>query len=824
MRINILAFAAGVGLLQLQAQLPPAWATAALLLGGALFALLPLRLPHAALRLLVPLAYAALGCGWAAMLAHERLGEFLPAAWEGRDIRVVGVVASLPQTMERGERFEFAVEHVETEGAQVPGRILLSWYRGRADAVGEGGSEEVHGGRSVRPGERWRFIVRLKRPHGAANPQGFDYEAWLLERDLRATGYVRPRAEAQRLDAFVARPAYVVERLRERVRANFEAALPDGKYAGVLVALAVGDQRAIPPAQWLLFRQTGITHLMSISGLHVTMVGALFAALAGWAWRRSERLTLALPAQKAAVVAGWAAAFAYALLAGFSVPTQRTLWMLTVVAVALCSGRNPGASRTLLLALLAVLLLDPWAFLAPGFWLSFAAVGLLFYAGSARLGEAAGWRAMALRWGVTQWAVTLGTLPILLLLFQQFSLVAPLANAVAIPLVSFVVTPLALLFAVLPWAPLLHVDHWLLEGLMRLIETLAGWPLWEQAVPPLAAVLLALLGALWLLLPRGFPARSLGLFLLLPALFWPPPRPPPGAAWIDVLDVGHGLAVVVRTARHALLYDAGPQYGSDADAGQRVVLPFLRAVGVRRLDTLLVSHRDKDHAGGVGAVRAALPVTRLLASFDVADEGWAGKTVAGKAATGEAAMGEAATGGAAGGTTAPAALPAAAPATERCAAGQQWEWDGVRFRILHPAAGDYARPARNTNSLSCVLRIENDAGSMLLTGDIEAPEEQALLRAADAKEALATTVLLAAHHGSRSSTTVPFLAAVAPRDVIFSAAYRDRFRHPHPEVLERIGASTAWRTDRDGAVRVELDGAVVLQAQRALHRRYWHGQ
>ena len=215
------------------------------------------------------------------------------------------------------------------------------------------------------------------------------------------------------------------------------------------------------------------TYKISISGLHVTMVGALFAALAGWAWRRSERLTLVLPAQKAAVVAGWAAAFAYALLAGFSVPTQRTLWMLTVVALALCSGRNPGASRTLLLALLAVLMLDPWAFLAPGFWLSFAAVGLLFYAGSARLGEAAGWRAMVLRWGVTQWAVTLGTLPILLLLFQQFSLVSPLANAVAIPLVSFVVTPLALLFAALPWAPLLHVDHWLLDGLMRLIGACA---------------------------------------------------------------------------------------------------------------------------------------------------------------------------------------------------------------------------------------------------------------------------------------------------------------------------------------------------------------
>lgn len=806
MRINIVAFSLGVGLLQLQARLPPVWAIFALLLGGVLMVLLPLRWPGTPVRPWLPLACAALGFGWAAWLAQARLSEFLPAAWEGRDIRVVGVVAGLPQGMERGERFEFVVERVETQGAQVPARIFLSWYRGRAATVGEGageegGKEEVHGGRAVHAGERWRFTVRLKRPHGAANPQGFDYEAWLLERDLRATGYVRPRSDAQRLDAFVLRPAYLVEGLRERIRANFNLALPGGKYAGILTALAVGDQRTIPPAQWLLFRQTGITHLMSISGLHVTMVGALFAAFAGWAWRRSERLTLALPAQKVALVCGWAAALAYAVLAGFSVPTQRTIWMLTVVALALLSGRNPGASRTLLLALLAVLTLDPWSVLAPGFWLSFAAVALLFYVSSARLGEAAGWRAMALRWGVTQWAVTLGTLPILLLLFQQFSLVSPLANAIAIPLVSFVVTPLALLFAVLPWAPLLHFDHWLLGWLMRLIETLAGWPLWEQAVPPLPAVLLAALGALWLLLPRGFPARPLGLCLLLPALFWPAARPPGGSAWVDVLDVGHGLAVVVRTARHTLLYDAGPYYGSDADAGQRVVLPFLRAVGVRRLDMLLVSHRDKDHAGGVGAVRAALPIERLLASFDVLEEALDGRPSDGMPGT-------------------PPPLKSG-ETSERCAAGQHWEWDGVRFHILHPAADDYARPARNTNSMSCVLRIENDTGSMLLTGDIEISEERALLRT---PAVLGSTVLLAAHHGSRGSSSVPFLAAVAPRDVIFSAAYRDRFHHPHPEVLERIGASTAWRTDRDGAVRVVLGDAVSLQAQRTLQPRYWYAR
>lgn len=780
MRINIVAFAAGIGLLQVQERLPGQWTIGMLLGGGAALAGLLFFMHGGRRRRLLPLACAVIGFAWAALLAQQRLADRLPEEWEGRDVRIVGVVASLPQAMERGERFEFDVERVETDAARLPGRLLLSAYRERA--ADEADEERAgHAAHAVRPGERWRFTVRLKRPHGSANPQGFDYEAWLFERGLRATGYVRPRAGVQRLDAFVARPSYAVERLRERIRDRFEAALPGGEYAGILSALAIGDQRAIPAAQWRIFRQTGITHLMSISGLHVTMVAALFAALAGWLWRRSERLALVVPAQKVAIVGGWLAALGYALLAGFAVPTQRTLYMLTVVALALCSGRHPGVARTLSLALLAVLLPDPWAVLAPGFWLSFTAVGLLFYAGTARLGEATGWRAVLARWGGTQWAVTLGTLPILLLLFQQFSLVSPLANALAIPLVSFVVTPLALLFAVLPWAPVLHFDHWLLAWLMRLIEALAGWPLWEQAAPPAGAALLAMLGVLWLLLPRGFPARPVGLCLLLPALFWPAARPPEGAAWVDVLDVGQGSAVVVRTARHSLLYDAGPQYSAESDAGSRVVVPFLRAAGVRRLDALLVSHRDKDHSGGVGAVLDAVPVTRIVSSFDDVGE-----------------------------------LPG-----ERCVAGQAWEWDGVRFRILHPQPADYARPARGTNGMSCVLRIDAAGGGMLLTGDIGAPEERALLHAG---QDLAATVLLAAHHGSRSSTTPPFLAAVAPRDVVFSVGYRNRFRHPHPEVLERLADSAVWRTDRDGAVRVELAAATTLRAQRSEQRRYWHGQ
>jgi len=792
MRSIILAFACGVFFLQTQAELPGVGLL--LGLGGAACAgvVVAVRCRPRWLRSLSLIGSASLvGFVWAAWFAQQRLADRLPEALEGRDVEVVGVIAGLPNSFERGERFEFAVESVLSlpdgapPSATVPRRIMLSWYHGRESDERRDDllRDEWHGRRPVRPGERWRFTVRLKRPHGNANRHGFDYEAWLFERDIRATGYVRPRGAAQRLAGFVPRPEYAVQWLRDAIRGRFTAAMPDAPYLGVLVALTVGDQRAIPNEQWKVFNRTGVTHLVSISGLHVTMVAALFAALAGWLWRRGERPMLRLPAQKAAVLAGWLAAFAYALLAGFEVPAQRTLYMLSVVALALWSGRNFGVGRTLLLALLAVLALDPWAVLATGFWLSFGAVALLFYAGAARVGEGGregvGWRASLAQWGAAQWAVTVGSLPLLLLFFQQFSLVSPLANAVAIPLVSFAVTPLALLFAVLPWPPLLFFDHWLMAQLMLLLEWLAGWPVWQQSAPPLWASVVGGLGVLWLLLPRGFPARWLGLCLLLPALFTPAPRPAAGAAWVEALDVGQGLAVVVRTAEHALLYDTGPMYSAESDAGQRIIVPWLRANGVERLDALVVTHRDKDHSGGFVAVQDALPVARTLSSV--------------------------------------AELPG-----ERCVAGQRWEWDGVRFAVLHPDAADYKNPARKTNNMSCVLRVENAAGSVLLTSDIEAADERALL--ARSPDLLRSDVLLAPHHGSRTSSTPEFIAAVGARDVIFPVGYRNRFGHPKADIVERYAGRRLWRTDRDGEVSVKLAETVELSAFRQEHRRYWHGQ
>lgn len=771
MRLAYIGFAAGALLLQTRPELP-GWGAAAALAAAVAAGAAAARAPRAGVPVLVAAAGAMLGFAWAGAFAHVRMAERLDPALDGRDIVVTGVVAGLPQPFERGVRFELDVERAE---AVLPPRVLVSWYNGLTP-------DEFQTVQPVRAGERWRFTLRLKRPRATANPHAYDWEVAALERGLGATGYVRPRAERERLDALVPRPAYLVARAREAIRAHLRAALPDHRYAGVIVALAVGDQRAIEPEDWQTFVRTGVGHLMSISGLHVTMIAGLGAWLAGFLWRRSERLLLAWPARKAAAAGGLAVAFGYCLLAGFAVPAQRTLYMLGVVALAVMADRAQSSTRVLAAALALVVLLDPWAVVAPGFWLSFGAVALMLYAAAEHAG---GW---LVQWGRTQWAITVGLAPLLLVLFGEVSLVSPLANAVAIPVVSLVVTPLALLAAVVPLDALAQLAHAALAVLMAGLDLLARAPaaVWRQHAPVEWTLVPAAIGVAWLLAPRGVPGRIAGVLLLAPLFAVRPPGPGPGDAWIAFLDVGQGLAAVVRTATRTLVYDAGPAYSLDADAGNRVVLPFLRGTGVTALDAVVVTHNDNDHAGGAPAVMRTLPPAMLLSSL---------------AADHPAQQ------------LAPYRLP--------CYAGQRWTWDGVTFEVVYPVAASYDRELRRANWRSCVLRITAHGRSVLLTGDIEARDEQALL---DAAAPLAAELLLAPHHGSRTSSTPAFLDAVGPRLAVFTVGYRNRFGHPRPDVTARYAARGIGmlRTDETGAltVRVTAEGMTV-SAYREEARRYW---
>jgi competence protein ComEC len=503
-----------------------------------------------------------------------------------------------------------------------------------------------------------------------------------------------------------------------------------------------------------------------------------------------------LPARKAAALTGLAAALSYALLAGFAIPAQRTVYMLAVVALALWRGQFTSATSVLIWALLTVVLLDPWAVLAPGFWLSFGAIGLILLISTGRIGKTK-WLT---EWIRVQWAITLGLIPLLLAMFQQVSLVSPLANAIAIPLVSLVVVPLTLLGALPALEFFLLLAHAVLNGCMQILEWLGDMPqaVWIQHAPPPWTVVAGLAGVVWMLLPgrfgwglglvAGFPSRWLGMVALLPIFFVLPARPALGELWLTVLDVGQGLAVVARTQNHTLLYDTGPGFNSEADSGSRIITPFLRAEGIQHLDAMIVTHSDSDHSGGALSVLEAVPVKRLVSSLDAGHP-----------------------------------IQLAAKEKERCMEGQSWVWDNVRFDILHPYGQSYGKPGVKPNGLSCVLKITTAYGSVLLPADIEKKTEYELLE--NHSTTLGSTVLLAPHHGSRTSSTEEFVRQVNPRLVIFSVGYRNRFGHPEAEVLERYRTlgSMLLRSDTDGAALLRFAGnGITMESSRVLRRRYWH--
>jgi competence protein ComEC len=797
----LLAFAAGVLALQWQAELPSgsAWLGAATGAAAGAWGVLSRShrdpLAHRIAAVLFVLAAGALGFGYAAGRAESRLADSLPTAWEGEDIAVIGVVDDLPQSSARGRRFAFAVERALTRGAIVPARVSLTW---NAESGKGGGADPVP---EIAAGERWQLVVRLKRPHGTVNPHGFDLEAWLLENGFRATGYVRTDERNRREDPFAGRATDFVLRARAAIRTRILAALPDAPYAGVIVALTIGDQRSIPEAQWRVFNRTGIAHLISISGLHVTVFAALAGGIAYALARRSVRLTTRLPARKIAAMAGVLFATLYVLLAGAGVPAMRTLMMLGVAALGLVLARPGTAAAIWLWALVAVLAWDPWAGLTPGFWLSFGAVGVLLYAGVGRLSSPPPRRPGArlvrtLRAGVrTQAVVTMALVPGTLALFQQVSLVSPIANALAIPVVTFAVVPLALGAIVVPFDAPWQVAHSVFAALMMPLEALAAAPAaaWQLQAPPAWAVAVALAGVALAAAPRGVPARALGFIAFLPLYFAQVAPPEPGAFRMTVLDVGQGLSIVVETHRHALVYDTGPRYHDEADAGGRLVAPFLRASGIRSLAGMVVTHQDSDHSGGALTLLALVPVDRFVSSLP-ADHA----ILARRAADGGS--------------------------TERCEAGQAWTWDGVRFSVLQPTPAQYANPRAKPNDLSCVVRIDSDHGTVLLTGDLEARGELELLRHDPA--ALKADVLLVPHHGSRTSSTPAFIAAVAPAIAVYTPGYRNRFGHPRPDVVARYDRAgiRSYRTDLDGALTFTFapGASRVPRVEREHDRRYWY--
>ena len=754
---HALGFGGGVGLLYLQPVLPPLWPV---LLALAVLAGLAWRRP-----LLWPLALAAAGFAWAQIHACQLLCQPFPEELVRQTLEVTGRVASLPASTDGGVRFLFQAESAGQDGADTGfrGRIRLSWYQ-EAPALWVG--------------ERWRLTVRLKPPHGFANPGGFDYERWLFQEGIRATGHVLARHPQVRIDPGPG--THRIDRWRQHLRDHIDRVLDGSAGAALIQALVLGERSGIAPAQWDTLTRTGTNHLIAISGLHVGLVAGFVFLLVRRVWSLSARLALVLAAPRAAAAAAFVAALGYSALAGFAVSTQRALIMLAVVLLALGWARTLRPAAGISVALVGVLLLDPQAVLAVGFWLSFGAVAVLLYSLGQRPARGGWWT----RWGKAQWAVGLGLLPLLFLTFGRASLIAPAVNLIAVPVFSLVLLPAVLIAALLSMLPGLGLPLVLMSQLlawaMQALDAVAAWS-WSAASlsgRPGWVWVAAFAGTVLLLAPRGLPGRWAGLALWLPLVLVRPPAPVAGAAELTLLDVGQGLAAVVRTEHHVLVYDTGPAFPSGFNTGAAVVLPFLQEIGARRIDTLVLSHGDRDHVGGLQGLAGRIPILDTL--------------------SGE-----------------PERVPEAG--ARPCRAGQGWTWDGVRFEVLYPD-----RAGQSGNNSSCVLRVTTGGASLLFTGDVDARVER---RLAAEPERVRSTLLVAGHHGSASSTSDAFLAAVAPAWVLYSAGFANQFGFPAAVVRERVRAARASELDTAslGAIGFTLgpDGVSRPTAARLAQRRLW---
>lgn len=701
------------------------------------------------------LAWMMLGFVWASAYIHWHWQPLDPAL-EGRDLIVTGRIEDIPVKRSWGWRFDFQVESRPLEGT-VPAQIRLSWYDGPM----------------LKAGERWQLKVRLKRPHGFANPGGYDYERWLFAQRIGAVGYVRQPGPNRRLAESSGLAGW-----RQRIADFIDWEFAESPYRGILKALAVGVQEGIGEDQWEILRRTGTAHLVAISGLHIGLVAGLSFWLGrkSWLWLGDWRLG----ADQAGALLALPCAVGYAALAGFSVPTQRALIMLCVGLLALFWRRQRCPGQVFGAALLGVCLLDPLAPITIGFWLSFGAVAWILYAALGRL------RTLRWAWLRVQGYLLAGLMPWLIFFFQQVSWSAPLANLAAVPLVTFGVVPWVLLSCGLSLvAPalasmLLAVPTWMLDWLWSVLAWLASFHdgAWPLPPPPVWSLPLAMLGMGWLLAPRGLPGRWLGAVLLLPMLWTSLLRPQIGEAWLTVLDVGQGLAVVVETKEHVLVYDTGPVFSERFDAGGEIIAPFLKQSGRRQLDLILVSHGDSDHSGGLAGLMQRFPAP-VLTSAEAKFSSFG-----------------------------------AAP----CRSGQGWEWDGVKFAILWPEQTE-SLSAAGDNDRSCVLKIETDTGAVLLPGDLEQAGETALV--ARYGESLKASVLIAPHHGSATSSSWPFLRAVQPEYILISSGYRNRFGFPRSKIVDRYRLLQAqvFNTAHDGAIEVRIGTQTSVSGWRH-HRRY----
>jgi competence protein ComEC len=763
-----LGFLFGVMAITRCAVLPPVWISY-LLFSGSLIILCSLYYKSIIVGIMPTFLLAvSFGASWALCVAQYQLNHRLPAALENQTVEVTGQVDTFPEYQNSKIQFNFLIDHVQSSiSLKMPLRVRLSW-------------QSFHSQKQSLPnlkkGERYQLLIRLKSLRGFWTPGSFDREADLFQKKIQAIGYVLKGTRLAQA------PYSLIDSLRARLTTNVQTSLADSPFIGLVTALTTGVRYQITSEQWQVMRGTGTNHLFAISGLHLAFMAGMvyWLILAIWRWIPSAALRIP-NSQIAAALSGLFAIF-YSALSGWALPVQRALCMLWIGLLAKLLRRHLSYGHTLYSALGMMLLLSPFSVLSASFWLSFGAVAFILYGVLGRLRPKKDWRA-SLR---IQANVGLGLLPLSLLFFQQISWVSFPANFLAIPVVGFLILPISLIGSFLT---LLHTSSGkilllftekifaLLWSALTYLSGLSALQ-YQAAIASPFILMVSLVGLILLCAPPGVPGRFFGVFLLLPLFYWQPKKPQSGEIWIHLLDVGQGLATVIQTAHHQLIYDTGPSRGMDT--GRVVLIPFLQQKRIKEVDTLIVSHGDDDHSGGAKSLLAYAKVNRIL-------------------------------------TSVPNKFPQQGAVF--CEKGMHWHWDGVDFQILHP-------PSHQSywgNESSCVLKITSSGHRVLLTGDIEYGAEQTLVRTLPKQ--LAADILVVPHHGSKTSSSEAFLDLIKPNIALFSTGYHNRYHHPHPQIVERYRqrAVTCYDTAIEGAITLKLsDGKKpLIETYRQRYRGFW---
>lgn len=682
-----------------------------------------------------PYVYLILGfsCGFAWLLVNltTYTNHQLPKSLENQPIKIQGRVVSIPEYQ----------DHLLSFSVKAPYKLKLDWYlypspikaesKKNATAIPQKNSLP-----EINPGEKWQFTVKLKRPHSLMNPGSFDYLSWALEEDIQASGYI---ISAKKIAA--SSWHNLDDQLRNYLKNKINFILGGHDLANFIAALTIGVRENITAEQWQILQNTGTNHLIAIAGLHIGFISGLVFFLTSFLWRRLPRLPLLIATPRISASFSLLAAWMYATLAGFSIPTIRAVIMISIFMGYIIIRKIVLPWSAWCLALFVTLAFNPLSVLSAGFWLSFSAVALIIFVASGKVGSSNRWW----RLGKIQIALAMGLLPITLLFFHNGSLIAPVANTIAIPIIGFLTVPLSVfgvltsIFSVTLAKPILLAALLSMQLTWKILTYLAHQPgfsypisiqFW-QAISMLFSVIL-------LLLPKGLPCKSLAIIFMLPLILLKSPDPKYAQVYLTVLDVGQGLSAVIKTQKHLLIYDTGARYSESYDMGQAVVVPYLQYYHIKSIDKIIISHGDNDHIGGLHSLLLSYPTTDILTSVL--------KRI---------------------------------PNSLECLAGQRWQWDGVNFEILYP---DNQHLGLDNNS-SCVLRITTGNHQVLLTGDIEKLTENYLLE--KNKDKLTATILVAPHHGSKTSSTKNFVNAVNPNFVIFSTGYLNRFHFPNQQTISR---------------------------------------